>query len=139
MNMKESCDWKGLLKEIYCPAIGSLWGAPNGIWDNSFAHNKAKESTHPSVIGRVYDANKRCWIIPGTTKDYNKGSNVFRTKINPSDPACPYTHFLIKLRMTYNSRDLFNLQRGWDGVDTLSDSQIHDLKLQIRFSLGLNV
>ena len=133
------CDWKSILQEIYCPILGSLWVAPNGIWNNHFAHNKAKEDIHPSVIGRVYDEDKKCWLIPGTSKDYNKGANVFRTKIDPNDPNCPYSHFLIKLRMIYNSKDLNNLQRGWNGIDTLSDSQTEELKMQIKFSLGINV
>ena len=47
-------NWKSILKDIYCPTIGSLWVAPNGIWNNSFAHNKASEEFHPSVVGRVY-------------------------------------------------------------------------------------
>ena len=45
----------------------------------------------------------------------------------------------LQVRMTYNSKDLPNLQRGWNGIETLSDSQIEDLKLQIKFSLGINV
>ena len=132
-------NWKSILQDIYCPVIGSIWVAPNGIWNNHFAHNKDKDDFHPSVIGRVYDENKKCWIIPGTSKEYNKGTNVFKVKIDPENPDCPYSHFLIKLRRTYNSKDLPNLQRGWNGVDTLSDSQIEDLKLQIKFSLGINV
>ena len=132
-------NWKSILQDIYCPVIGSIWVAPNGIWNNHFAHNKGKDDFHPSVIGRVYDENKKCWIIPGTSKEYNKGTNVFKVKIDPENPDCPYSHFLIKLRITYNSKDLPNLQRGWNGVDTLSDSQIEDLKLQIKFSLGINV
>ena len=150
-------NWKSILQDIYCPVIGSIWVAPNGIWNNHFAHNKDKDDFHPSVIGRVYDENKKysisifgkkkevydenkkCWIIPGTSKEYNKGTNVFKVKIDPENPDCPYSHFLIKLRITYNSKDLPNLQRGWNGVDTLSDSQIEDLKLQIKFSLGINV
>lgn len=138
INLKTS-NWKSILQDIYCPVIGSLWVAPNGIWNNQFAKNKDKDDYHPSVIGRVYDQNTKCWIIPGTSKDYNKGSNVFKCKIDPNDPNCPYSHFLIKLRMTYNSKDLPNLQRGWNGIETLSDSQIEDLKLQIKFSLGINV
>lgn len=132
-------NWKSILQDIYCPVIGSIWVAPNGMWNNQFAHNKDKNDCHPSVIGRVYDNNRKCWIIPGTSKGYNKGTNVFKVKIDPCDPECPYTHFLIKLRMTYNSKDLPNLQRGWKGIETLSDSQIEDLKLQIKFSLGINV
>lgn len=132
-------NWKSILKDIYCPTIGSLWVAPNGIWNNSFAHNKASEEFHPSVVGRVYDDNTKCWVIPGTSKEYNKGSSVLRTKIAPDDPNCPYSHFLIKLRMTYNSKDILSLQRGWNGIDSLSDTQVEELKLQIKFSLGINV
>ena len=135
----KSSNWKSILQEIYCPIVGSIWVAPNGMWNNRFAQNKNKDDYHPSVIERVFDENRKCWIIPGTSKEYNKGTNVFKVKINPSDPECPYSHFLIKLRMTYNSKDLPNLQRGWNGVDTLSDSQIEELKLQIRYSLGINV
>jgi hypothetical protein len=131
--------WKNILRDIYSPEIGSIWVAPNGIWNNSFAHNKDKDDIHPSVIGRVYDENRKCWLIPGTSKDYNKGTNVYRVKLDPNDPECPYSHFLIKLRMTFNSKDLYNLQRGWNGIDTLSDEQIEDLKLQIKFCLGINV
>lgn len=138
INQKIS-NWKSILQDIYCPVIGSIWVTPNGIWNNQFARNKDKDDNHPSVIGRVYDNNRKCWIIPGTSKEYNKGSNVFRVKINPDDPHCPYSYFLINLRMTYNSKDLLNLRRGWNGVDTLSDSQIEDLKLQIKFCLGINV
>ena len=105
-------NWKSILQDIYCPVIGSIWVAPNGIWNNHFAHNKDKDDFHPSVIGRVYDENKKCWIIPGTSKEYNKGTNVFKVKIDPENPDCPYSHFLIKLRMTYNSKDLPNLQHG---------------------------
>lgn len=132
-------DWRSILQEIYAPEIGSLWAAPNGIWNNRFAANKNDTDCHPSVVGRVYDQNTKCWLIPGTTKDYNKGSSVFRVKINPEDSECPYTHFLIKLRMVCNSRDILNLYRGWNGVDILNDSQIEDLKLQIKFSLGIDV
>lgn len=72
INLRIS-NWKSILQDIYCPVIGSLWVAPNGIWNNQFARNKDKDDYHPSVIGRVYDQNTKCWIIPGTSKDYNKG------------------------------------------------------------------
>lgn len=140
MNLQISCNnWKKILQELYTPAIGSIWVAPNGIWNNQFAHNKADDDVHPSVVGRVFDENKHCWLIPGTSKDYNKGSNVFRVKLNQNDPECPYSHFLIKLRMTYNSSDLTNLRRGWNGIDALSNQQTEEFKLQIKFCLGINV
>ena len=100
-------DWHEILKEIYSPPIGSLWVAPNGIWNNSFAHNKDKDDFHPSVIGRLFENNHRCWLIPGTSKDYKKGSDVFNVKIDPEDPDCPYSHFLIKLRMVYTQKMCF--------------------------------
>jgi hypothetical protein len=132
-------DWHEILKEIYSPPIGSLWVAPNGIWNNSFAHNKDKDDFHPSVIGRLFENNHRCWLIPGTSKDYKKGSDVFNVKIDPEDPDCPYSHFLIKLRMVYNSKDVLLLDRGWNGIDSLNEQQTKDLKLQIKFCLGINV
>lgn len=132
-------DWHDILKKVYSPPIGSLWVAPNGIWNNSFAHNKDKDDCHPSVIGRIYEGGQRCWLIPGTSKEYKKGTDVFKVKINPDDPDCPLSHFLIKLRMTYNSKDVLNLVRGWNGIDTLNEQQTDELKMQIKFSLGINV
>ena len=41
--------------------------------------------------------------------------------------------------MTYTSRDLINLKRGWNGIDSLDEKQTEDLKLQIKFSLGIDV
>lgn len=139
MTSEKKCDWKSILNEIYQPPIGSLWVLPNNVWNNSFAHNKRNDGIHPSVVGRVFPSDHKCWIIPGTSKDYIKGTGVFKTKINPSDPNCPISYFLIKLRMTYNSKDLSNFQYGWNGIDSLSDNQVKDLKLQIKFYLGIDV
>lgn len=132
-------DWKQILSNIYTPEIGSLWVAPNGIWDNSFAANKDKEDCHPTVVGKVNTDNISCRIIPGTTKEYQKGSSVFKVKINLADPNCPISNFLIKLWMTYSNTDLTQLDRGWNGIDTLSDTHITDLKLQIKFCHGIDV
>lgn len=49
MNLKTSY-WKSILQDIYCPVIGSLWDAPNGIWNHQFAKNTDKDDYHPSVI-----------------------------------------------------------------------------------------
>ena len=133
------CDWKSVLQDIFCPTIGSLWAAPNGIWNNSFAHNKEKEDCHPSVVGRTFNGCRSCWLIPGTSKKYRNGSDVYKVKINPDDPDCPVSHFLINLRMTYNSKDLLCLERGWNDVDSLNEQQTDDLKLQIKFCLGIDV
>lgn len=132
-------DWKQILSNIYSPDIGSLWIAPNGIWKNSFAANKDKNDCHPTVVGKVNADNLSCRIIPGTTKEYQKGSSVFRVKINPADPNCPHSNFLIKLWMTYNVSDLLKLDRGWNGVDSLDEDQIKELKLQIKFCYRIDV
>ena len=132
-------NWRAVLQDIYYPAIGSIWVAPNGIWKNGFAQNKSKEDCHPSVVGRVYNENRQCWLIPGTSKEHSIGANVFRVKINQTDPDCPVSYFLLKLRMTYNSRDILRLQRGWNGVDALNEQQTEELKMQIKFSFGVNV
>jgi hypothetical protein len=132
-------DWKQILSNIYCPEIGSLWTAPNGIWNNSFASNKDKNDCHPTVIGKVNADNISCKIIPGTTKEYQKGSCVFRVKLKSDDYDCPFSHFLIKLWMTYTNSDLLRLKRGWNGIDSLNESQVEGLKLQIKFCTGLDV
>ncbi len=132
-------DWKQILSNIYSPEVGSLWTAPNGIGNNSFAANKDKDDCHPTVVGKVNIDNISCRIIPGTTKEYQKGSSVFKVKINPADPNCPLSNFLIKLWMTYNVSDLLKLDRGWNSVDSLKENQIKELKLQIKFCLGINV
>jgi len=132
-------DWKQILSNIYTPEIGSLWTVPNGIWNNSFAANKDRDDCHPTVVGKVNTDNVSCRIIPGTTKEYQKGSSVFKVKINPADPNCPTSIFLIKLWMTYNNSNLIQFNRGWSGIDILSNSQIEDLKLQIKFCYGIDV
>jgi hypothetical protein len=132
-------DWKQILSSIYLPEIGSLWTAPNGIWNNSFASNKDKDDFHPTVVGKVNADKVSCRIIPGTTKEYQKGSCVYKVKLNPYDPDCPTSNFLIKLWMTYNNSDLVKMQRGWNGVDSLNLTQIEDLKLQIKFCTGIDV
>lgn len=131
-------DWKQILTNIYCPELGSLWTAPNGIWNNSFASNKDKKDCHPTVVGKVNADNISCKIIPGTTKEYQKGTNVFKVKIT-NDDDCPYSHFLLKLWMTYSFIDLQKLHRGWNRVDSLNEEQIKGLKLQIKFCHGIDV
>lgn len=136
--MLEVQNWKSILQSIYTPPIGSLWVAPNGIWTSRFAHNKDANDTHPSVVGRIMTDNQSCWLIPGTSQDH-MGSSVFKTRIDETDPNGKYTHFLINLLMTYTIKDLMILHRGWNGIDTLSNKQVDELKLKIFFCLGINV
>ncbi len=139
MISTDSYDWKRILLNIYMPSLGSLWVAPNYIWNNGFASNKDPKGNHPSVVGYLIPKNKTCWLIPGSSKNYNRGSCVFKTIIKPNDPHCPITHFIIRLRMTYLAKDVWKLRKGWMGVEELSEKQIQELKLQMKFSLGINV
>ncbi|KAA6343082.1 hypothetical protein EZS27_009213 [termite gut metagenome] len=132
-------DWKQILLSIYTPEVGSLWTAPNGIWNNSFASNKDKDDYHPVVVGKVNMDKVSCRIIPGTTKEYQKGSCVYKVKLNPNDLDCPISNFLIKLWMTYSNNNLVKMKRGWNGIDSLNQEQIKELKLQIKFCLGIDV
>ena len=129
-------DWKEILSQLYVPETGSLWVASNKIWNNSFASNKDRNDCHPAVVGRIFADNIRCQIIPGTTKEYQKGSCVFRVKLNPYDSDCPFSNFLIKYWMTYSINDLLKLKRGWNGIESLNENQIEELKLQIKFCIG---
>jgi hypothetical protein len=134
-------DWKNILANIYDyqPEIGWLFVVPNVIWNNDFAHNKSKDELHPAVVGQVFSDTIRCRIIPGTTKEYQKGTCVFKTKIEPNNPDCPTSHFLINFWMTYLNKDLAKLKRGWNNVDSLNEEQVNILKQQIKFCTGIDV
>jgi len=82
--------------------------------------------------------NVSCKIIPGTTKEYQKGTCVYKVKLK-DDEDCPYSHFLLKLWMTYNNNDLLRLHRGWNKVEIMTDEQINGLRQQIKFCYGINV
>ena len=132
-------DWKQILYDIYEPDIGSLWAAPNSIWKNSFAANKADTDYHPAVIGKNSPCKTNSQIIPGTSKEYRRGSCVFKVKLNANDPNYPYSHFLIDLWMTFSKSDLFKLKRGWNGIICFNEQQLKEFKLQIKFCTGIDV
>lgn len=132
-------DWKQILYDIYSPEIGSLWAVPNGIWTNSFAANKSESDFHPAVVGRISECKTNCNIVPGTTKDYRKGSCVYKSKVNSLDNNCPLTFFLIDLWMTISKSELLKLKVGWNGIVRFNDDQLRDFKLQIKFCKGINV
>jgi len=132
-------DWKQILYDIYAPEVGSIWAAQNGIWTNSFASNKSETEYHPSVVGKVSSCNTSCQIIPGTSKDYRKGSCVFKVKLDLADPDCSISYFLIDLWMTFSKSDLMTLKHGWNGVVNLNDEQLKAFKLQIKFCKGIDV
>lgn len=132
-------DWKSVLYSIYTPNVGSIWGVFNGFWSNSFAANKPTHELHPGLVGKVNPNDAFCKLVPGTTKDYRKGSCVYKVCLNTMDPACPTSYFLIDLWMTVNNSDLYKLKRGWDGINDLDKQQLSDFIQQIKFCRGQNV
>jgi len=132
-------DWTKILYDIYDPEVGSIWVAPNGIWTNSFASNKSKSDYHPSVIGKVSSCKTNCKIVPGTSKDYRKGSCVFNVKLNNVGLSYPDSHFLIDLWMTFNKSDLLTLKQGWNGIHNLNELDLEKFKQQIKFCKGIDV
>lgn len=132
-------DWKSILYSIYTPDIGSIWGVYNGFWNNSFAANKPDADLHPGLVGKVSSDKDSCNLVPGTTKDYRKGSCVYKVKLNPTDPNCPTSYFLIDLWITVNNSDLYKLKRGWKSIDNLDSLQLKDFILQIKFCRGISV
>jgi hypothetical protein len=132
-------NWKDILYSIYDPEVGSIWAAPNGIWTNTFASNKLKTDYHPSVVGKLSSCKTNCQIIPGTSKDYRKGSCVYTLRLKPTDIGCSESYFLIDLWMTFNKSDLLTLNKGWNGVENLNETQLKEFKLQIKFCKGIDV
>lgn len=132
-------DWKQILYEIYTPNIGSIWAAPNKIWTNSFASGKEDSDLHPSLVGKISSCKSNCHLVPGTSKDYRKGSCVYKVKLNTSNSTCPLSYFLIDLWMSYSNSDMLKLKNGWCGRKELNNDQLKDFKMQIKFCNGIDV
>lgn len=129
-------DWKKILKTIYTPDIGSLWAVPNKVWNNGFATNKAGDDMHPALLEKITPCKTITYIIPGTSKEYKQGSCVYKVKINPVDMNSCVSHFLIKLSMPFTKENLMDLRQGWNGIDELSEKQLADFKMQLKFCKG---
>ncbi|MEA3495959.1 MAG: hypothetical protein U9R42_07985 [Bacteroidota bacterium] len=126
-------DYLGILKQIYKPEIGSIWKAPNNIWTGNFAKNKNPEDFHPSIVEKVKQDGVSVQLAPGTTKEYQKGSCVFKIDLKEDGE---YSFFLLKLSMPYIIDDLLNLDRGWNGIDSLNEKQLQDFEWQIKICKG---
>ena len=126
-------DYKQVLKNIYKPEIGSIWKAPNKIWTTGFARNKTPEGYHPSIVEKLRLDDVSIQLVPGTSKAYQQGSCVFKVKLGKTDRM---TFFLLKLSMPYIIEDLLKLERGWNGINTLSSSQLKDFEWQIKICKG---
>ena len=121
-------DYLEVLKKIYKPEVGSVWKAPNKIWINDFAHNKREKGFHPAIVECIKQDGVSVNITPGTTKNYNKGSCVFKTNLKKDAKV---SYFLFKFSMPYVIDDLINLDRGWAGVEILDKDQLKNLEFQI--------
>ncbi len=126
-------DYRDILRRIYQPEIGSIWKAPNKIWTNSFAKNKSEDDVHPAIVERIRKDNISIQLAPGTSKEHQKGSCVFKVDLTGDGT---FSYFLLKLSMPYIIEDLLNLERGWDGIDVLNEEQINDFKWQIKMCKG---
>lgn len=129
-------DWKKVLKSIYTPDIWSLLAVPNKEWNNGFASNKDEGGLHPALVEKVSTCDTIFYIIPGTSKDYQQGSCVFKIKLNQKSAISKISHFLIKLSMPCHREAVISFSRGWDGVDYLSEKQIEEFKMQLKFCRG---
>jgi hypothetical protein len=132
-------DWKNILYNIYSPEIGSIWAAPNGIWDNGFAANKSEKDYHPSLVENYHPSDSFCKLIPGTSKDYTKGSCVYKVNLNHNNSSSRISHFLIKFSMTITIEDLLKLKKSWNGIEKLNDDNLINFKRQIKFCKGIDV
>jgi hypothetical protein len=126
-------DYREALKKIYKPDIGSIWKAPNNIWTTGFANNKEPYGIHPSIVEKLHRDGFSAQLAPGTTKDYQKGSCVFKVDIGEKGVN---SYFLLNLSMPYSISELLDLPRGWNGVDVLSEDQIKKFDWQIEICKG---
>ncbi|WP_298286829.1 hypothetical protein [uncultured Lutibacter sp.] len=126
-------NYLNILKSIYQPEVGSIWKAPNNIWTSNFAKNKNPKDFHPSIVSKVKQDNVSVQLAPGTTKEYQKGSCVFKIDLKVNGKT---SYFLLKLSMPFIIDDLLSLDRGWSGIDSLSEKQLQDFEWQNKMCKG---
>jgi len=121
---------------IVSVTIGSVWRIPNKKWTNRFARNKPGDDFHPGLVSKMRKDGITVSLIPGTTKDYKKGSCVFKTKLTPWSRQ---SYFLLEYSMPFLIEELEQLPAGWNNVQRLTDLQIRELKLQLGFCKGVSI
>lgn len=122
-----------VLREVYIPAIGSIWKAPNRIWKTGFASNKTFDGLHPALVEKVSKDKIQVRIVPGTSKDYKKGSCVFIVDLNGYGRK---SFFLLNLSMPILIEQLLELERGWNGIEELNEKQQADFLWKIKICKG---
>jgi hypothetical protein len=128
-------NWKQVLFDLYCPDVGSIWGAPNKIWENGFANGKPGDDLHPAIVEKNSPCNTITYIIPGTSK-IHVGSCIFRVLLNQNDINKVNSYFLIKFSMPYSKSKINQLIQGWNNVINLNEEQLKDFKMQLKFCNG---
>jgi len=118
------------------PKWATLWRVPNRIWDNGFAPNKKGDALHPGLILQKNPDNISCKIIPGTTKEYNVGKCVFKTRLRPD---LRNSYFLIDKRITISNEDILGFQHGWSSVTELNEDQKDGLYRQARVCIDMKL
>ena len=118
-----------VLKEIWKPPVGSIWKIPNYIWNTGFATNKSKDDIHPAIVEKLFKDNLHARIVPGTSKDYNKGKCVYEVDFSNQGKI---SYFLIRLSMPILIDDFNNLKRGWDRIEDLNEEQLSEFKRQVK-------
>ena len=126
-------DYKALLRKIYMPEVGSIWKAPNNIWTTSFARNKDDKNYHPSIVERLRFDGVSVQLAPGTSKDYKVGSCVYQADLFNNGKT---SYFLLKLSMPYVIESLLELDKGWNGIEYISNGDLDDFKWKIKICKG---
>jgi hypothetical protein len=114
------------------PDVGSIWAAPNNIWNNEFAWNQRHQGYHPAIVAEKKSCNVLITILPGTTSKHDVGVCVYRVMLKPGMKT---SYFLFNLAMPYVKDDLLKLERGWSGVDELTSTQLIDFQKKIEYCL----
>jgi hypothetical protein len=128
-------NWKEALLKLYTPDVGSIWAAPNKVWDNGFAKGKSGEDLHPAIVEKNSPCNTITYIIPGTSK-HHIGSCIFRVVLNSNDTNKTNSFFLIKFSMPYSKSKMAQLSQGWNNIHKLSETQLEGFKMQLKFCKG---
>ena len=108
-------NWKEILQNVYAPDVGSIWAAPNRIWNNGFAIGKKPTDLHPAIVEKNSACKTITYIIPGTSK-VQEGSCIYRTLLSPVNPNKTTSYFLIKLSMPYARAKIGELSQGWNDI-----------------------
>ena len=130
-------DFKFAVKEIFkdlpiAPPVGSIWAAPNKIWDNAFARNQKPKNLHPAIVAEIKPCNTIITILPGTTRDHNNQRCAYEVNLQKAQKK---SYFLFALAMPYSKDNLLTLRRGWDGIDDLNNDQLKRFNLKIEMCL----